>query len=87
MDVPLTRYLANLFFTLRKFYYMRNDSPETSVYAMEKLIFGRVLDNDRAGDDSPVCITNIRQKIPISPTLWAVLFESSNFEKKIHFFG
>ena len=51
---------------------------------MEKLIFGRVLDNDRAGDDSPVCITNIRQKIPISPTQWAVLFEGLIFEKR-HF--
>ena len=44
---------------------MRNDSLQTSVYAMEKLIFGRVPDNDQAGDDSPMCITNIRQKIPI----------------------
>ena len=44
---------------------MRNDSLQTSAYAMEKLIFGRVPDNDQAGDDSPMCITNIRQKIPI----------------------
>ena len=62
-----THLLFRLIFSGRTSFHlnMRNDSLRTSMYAMEKLIFGRVPDNDQAGDDSPVCITNIRQKFPI----------------------